>query len=43
MDKSLEPKAWLSRAKGSLARGKMPKNDDMFYEDFCYDCQQSAE
>ncbi len=43
MDKSIDPEAWLRRANGSLSRAKISKKDDQFYEDFCYDCQQSAE
>jgi len=43
MDNSLDAKVWIKRAKSNLLRAKMPKNEDMFYEDFCFDCQQSAE
>jgi len=43
MDKDKNVNQWILRAKGCLSRAKMPKKDDMFYEDFCFDCQQSAE
>ena len=34
---------WLKRAYGNLVRAKMEKPDDAFYEDFCFDAQQSVE
>lgn len=43
MDKSSDPKEWLKRAKGCILRAKKPIEEGMFYEDFCYDCQQAAE
>jgi HEPN domain-containing protein len=36
-------RAWLDRAKGSLARAKQPKPEEGFWEDLCFDAQQAAE
>lgn len=36
-------RAWLDRAKGSLARARQPKPEDGFWEDLCFDAQQAAE
>jgi len=41
MDK--EYKIWIKRAKSSLVLSKSKKTDDIFYEDLCFDAQQSAE
>lgn len=43
MDDSLDPKVWINRAKGNLLRAKLPMEDGMYYEDFCFDCQQCVE
>ncbi|MGL1892245.1 MAG: HEPN domain-containing protein [Spirochaetaceae bacterium] len=43
MDKSIDPKEWLNRAYGCLLRARKPIEEGMYYEDFCYDCQQAAE
>jgi HEPN domain-containing protein len=35
---------WLRRAKSNLERARVGKiNDEILYEDLCFDCQQSAE
>ncbi|MBN2619416.1 MAG: HEPN domain-containing protein [Spirochaetales bacterium] len=34
---------WLKRAKSSLIHSKDDKKDGLYYEDLCFDCQQSAE
>ncbi|MGE5497359.1 MAG: HEPN domain-containing protein [Syntrophothermus sp.] len=36
-------KNWLKRAKSNLIRAMMPKPDDVFWEDLCYDAQQCVE
>ena len=38
-----EVQMWLRRAKSSLVLSKTPKDNDIFYEDLCFDAQQSAE
>jgi HEPN domain-containing protein len=38
-----EVQMWLRRAKSSLVLSKTPKGNDIFYEDLCFDAQQSAE
>ena len=34
---------WLRRAKSSLIYSKMNKVEDLYYEELCFSCQQSAE
>jgi HEPN domain-containing protein len=35
---------WLGRARGNLSRAKLGKaNNEIFYEDLCFDCQQAGE
>jgi HEPN domain-containing protein len=35
---------WLKRAKSNLLRAKTPRtNEEIYYEDYCYDAQQCAE
>jgi HEPN domain-containing protein len=35
---------WLKRAKSNLERAKIGRvNDEILYEDLCYDCQQAVE
>ena len=41
MDKEVD--LWIRRAKSSLIRSKMIKTEEIFYEDMCFDTQQSAE
>ena len=36
-------RAWLSRARGNLARARQPKPPEGFWEDLCFDCEQAAE
>jgi len=36
-------KAWLDRAKSSLAISKNKSDDDIFYEDLCFQAQQAVE
>ena len=36
-------KEWLDRAKSSLAISKNKTNDDIFYEDLCFQAQQAVE
>lgn len=36
-------RAWLTRARGNLARAKQPKPEEGFWEDLCFDAQQAAE
>lgn len=36
-------KNWLKRAKSNLIRSMMPKPEDVFWEDLCYDAQQCVE
>ena len=43
MDKSSLHEKWLKRAKSNLVRAMMPKVEEIFYEDLCYDAQQAAE
>ena len=42
-DPTGQPKEWLRRAKGNLARAKQPKPKEAFWEDLCFDAQQAAE
>ncbi|MEI7813116.1 MAG: HEPN domain-containing protein [Ignavibacteria bacterium] len=35
--------SWLKRAKSNLIRAKLPRQDEVFLEDLCYDTQQSVE
>ena len=41
MDKEYE--IWIKRAKSSLILSKSKKTDEIYYEDLCFDAQQSAE
>ena len=34
---------WLKRAESALALGLVPKSDEIFYEDLCFQLQQAAE
>jgi len=34
---------WLKRAKSNLKIAKVPKDDDIVYEDLCFEAQQCAE
>ena len=43
MDKTSLHEKWLKRAKSNLVRATMSKVEDVFYEDLCYDAQQTAE
>lgn len=43
MSKSSDPKEWLKRAKSSLILAKKSIEDGLFYEDLCFNAQQSAE
>jgi len=37
------PKGWIIRAKSNLIRAKLPKIEDVLWEDLCFDAQQAAE
>ena len=37
------PRDWLLRARSNRARARQTKPDDVFWEDLCFDAQQSAE
>lgn len=43
MDNNKNVDMWLKRAKSSLIHSKDIKKDGLFYEELCFDCQQSAE
>lgn len=43
MDKTPIHQKWLKRAKSNLVRAKQPKPEEVYYEDLCYDAQQSVE
>jgi HEPN domain-containing protein len=34
---------WLARARSALALAKVPKTDEIYLEDLCYEAQQAAE
>jgi HEPN domain-containing protein len=38
-----EYKEWLKRAKSNLKMAKNPKDEDIYYEDLCFEAQQGAE
>jgi len=37
------PEEWLNRAKSNLAMARMPKTDEIYWEDLCFETQQAAE
>ncbi len=37
------PEDWLRRAKSNLIRARQPKHQEVFWEDLCFDAQQSVE
>ena len=37
------PVEWLRRAKSNLIRAKQPRLEGVFWEDLCFDAQQSVE
>ncbi len=37
------PEGWLRRAKSNLIRARQPKHEEVFWEDLCFDAQQSVE
>ena len=44
MKKTEEVSEWLKRANSNLARAKFGKvSEEAYYEDLCYDCQQTVE
>ena len=43
MDNRRNVDMWLKRAKSSLIHSSDDKKDGLFYEELCFDCQQSAE
>lgn len=43
MDKTPIHQKWLKRAKSNLVRAKQPRPEEVYYEDLCYDAQQSVE
>lgn len=43
MDKPPIRQKWLKRAKSNLVQAKQPKPEEVYYEDLCYDAQQSVE
>lgn len=43
MSKSSDPKEWLKRAKSSLILAKKSVEEGLYYEDLCFNAQQSAE
>ena len=38
-----EYKEWLKRAKSNLKMSKIKKDEDIYYEDLCFEAQQCAE
>jgi len=37
------PYDWLRRAKSNLIRARLPKHEEVFWEDYCFDAQQATE
>ncbi len=37
------PNEWLNRARSNLAIARQPKNDEIYWEDLCFETQQAAE